>query len=220
VLRYLVGLGYVRTLAFGDPDLDVGFVGEPSRASRPGPWRPRLRSGTREVLVGPEPIDLGGIGKGLAVRLAAEKLAHSARDFLIDAGGDCFCSGTGLDGDGWLVGIEDPTSPSDKVAVVALRDLAATTSSVRLRQWRASGRKVHHLIDPSSGEPGGRGLLSVTVVAVDPARAEAWSKALFVAGRTSIAALAQRHSLAALWVSESSGVSWSPAMQRHLRWLR
>ncbi len=33
-----------------------------------------------------------------------------------------------------------------------------------MNRWRApDGRLVHHLIDPSTGEPGGAGLLAVTV---------------------------------------------------------
>lgn len=219
VLCSLVALGYDRTLPFHDGDLSVDYG--PTAAARPsGPWRPRFRAGSAEVWLGREPVDLGGIGKGLAVRWASERLLRTTSDFLIEAGGDCYCAGHGADDDDWLIGIEDPNAPSEHVAVLALRDRAATTSSVRLRRWRAGGQRVHHLIDPATGRPGGKGLLSVTVVGRDPARAEVWSKALFVAGAMDIAALAQRRGIPAMWVTELGRCSWSTAMTAHLRWLR
>ena len=47
-------------------------------------------------------------------------------------------------------------------------------------------REVHHLIHPRTGEPGGDGLLAVTVAAPDPAWSEIWSKTLFLAGRAAM----------------------------------
>jgi len=218
VLGALVALGYDRTLPFGKVDVAVDGVRAQGRGARPGPWRPRFRAATCEVLVGRDPVDLGGIGKGLAVRWASAALRPTARDFLVEAGGDCYCAGDGPDGDAWLVGVEDPSAPTGHVAILALRDLAATTSSVRLRRWRSAGERVHHLIDPATGRPAGKGLLSVTVVGGDPARAEVWSKSLFVAGASGIAALAERRGIAAMWVTERASTAWSTAMQRHVRW--
>ena len=129
-------------------------------------------------------VDLGGIGKGLAVRWASELLATEFGSFVVDAGGDCYCAGD-ADGSGrWRIGVEDPLAPTEHIAVLGLRDRAVATSSVRLRRWVVGKRRVHHLIDPRTGSPGGKGLLSVTVAAYDAARAEVSSKALFIAGRT------------------------------------
>jgi FAD:protein FMN transferase len=220
VLDCLVALGYDRTLPFERGDVAVDRAPLPRRASRPGPWRPRFRSATSEVLLGRDPVDLGGIGKGLAVRWASDAMRSTVSDFLVEAGGDCYCAGEGPDEGVWLVGVEDPNAPAEHVAVLALRDRAATTSSVRLRRWRAGGERVHHLIDPATGRPGGRGLLSVTVVGDDPATAEVWSKALFVAGAAELAALADRRHVAALWVTERGDCRWSPSMERYVRWHR
>ncbi len=57
-----------------------------------------------------------------------------------------------------------------------------------IHRWAtADGRTVHHLIDPRTGEPGGDGLLAVTVAGPDPAWSEVWSKSLFLAGARAIA---------------------------------
>ena len=85
------------------------------------------------------------------------------------------------------------------MAVLGLRDQACATSSIRVRRWTAGGPPVHHLIDPRTGEPGGDGLLSVTVTGPDPAEAEVCSKVLFLAGRQKVRSVAVT-GLRPLWV--------------------
>jgi thiamine biosynthesis lipoprotein len=201
VIGTLIALGYDHSLAFEAGSVVTRGAGaaRPTRPSRP--WRPRFRGGPRPHLhLDGQPVELGGIGKGLALRWGAERLAGRVHDFLIDAGGDCICAGRGPDGEGWRIGIEDPAGSTEPLAVVELRDLACATSSVRLRSWRSAGRTVHHLIDPRTGRPGGAGLRSVTVLAPDPADAEVASKTLFLRGRRSIGPAARRAGRLAFWV--------------------
>ena len=109
------------------------------------------------------------------------------------------------------------TSP---VAVVALHDGGAVaTSSVRRLRWERDGRVVHHLIDPRTGEPGGDGLLAVTVAGPDPAWAEVWSKALFLEGRRGIGALARARGLAAWWVAPDGTLEMTPAGRVRTAWV-
>ena len=167
-----------------------------------------------------EPVDLGGIGKGLALRWATDALRHlGLRDFLIDAGGDIATAGRPPDGGAWRVGIEDAAGGASPVAVIAITDEAVATSSVRRRQWRNNGQVVHHLIDPRTGEPGGNGLLAVTVAGPDPAWAEVWSKTLFLEGRTRIGALARRRGLAAWWITDDGSLEMTPAGRARTLWV-
>lgn len=217
VLSDLVDLGYDRSLPFADG------VDTPKRSrSHRRPlerWRPRFLAGRHpEIHLGGIPIDLGGIGKGLAVRWAAEILADEMSDFFVDAGGDCACRGTGPEEDGWRVGVEDPRGRLWPVAVLALRDRACATSSTRLRRWRSGAEAAHHLIDPATGSPGGAGLRSVTVVADDAAEAEVTTKSLFLAGVDGIAAGAASRDTAALWVGPDGTVGMSAAMKRYVVW--
>ena len=217
VLGDLVRLGYDRSLPFAD---GVAVPAAPRPTTRPTtPWRPRLRPGrTPGVHLGGAPIDLGGIGKGLAVRWASQVLRGALDDFLVDAGGDCDCEGTGPEADGWRVGVEDPGGGELPLAVLALRDRACTTSSTRLRRWRAGGRPVHHLIDPTTGLPGGEGLVAVTVVATDAADAEVAAKSLFLVGARSVADEARVRGAAALWVTDEGAVATSRAMDPFVVW--
>jgi len=233
VLDTLVRLGYDQTLAFaggavaGRPPLTSD---EPATGARPGaldrpvagPWRPDLDAARHAVRLGDRAIDLGGIGKGLAVRRAATELATLGVPFLVEAGGDLAVGGDGPDGEGWLVGVEDPLPGTDHrpdpVAVLRLADLSCATSSVRVRRWQVDGRPVHHLIDPRTGDSSRTGLQSVTVVASDAATAEVWSKALFVLGRAGIEAACRVRGLAALWVRDDGSVGISSAMRSHVVW--
>ncbi|HEX7460363.1 MAG TPA: FAD:protein FMN transferase [Acidimicrobiales bacterium] len=217
VLEDLVRLGYDRSLPFTRGGVTTDGVDIP-RAALPR-WTPRLRYGRRpELHLGGIPIDLGGIGKSLAVRWASEELQEHFEDFLLDAGGDCYCEGTGPEEDGWRVGVEDPFGGALPVAVLALSDKACATSSIKVRRWRAGGRKAHHLIDPTTGRPGGEGLVAVTVVDTDPTRAEIATKYLFLGGAAAIDEAARSRRTAALWVTTDGTIATSPMMEAFVIW--
>ena len=210
VLSDLVALGYDRW--------------PPSRSAVPrarlarGRWTPDFDSPASRVRVGAHAIDLGGIGKGLAIRWASRRLG--ARGHLIEAGGDCYGAGCAPDGAPWRIGVEDPGGGEGPLAVLSVRDQACATSSIRLRRWAAGDRPVHHLIDPRTGRPGGDGLLSVTVVAPDPACAEVWSKILFLSGSRGIRAASDRHRVAACWVGDDGRLQESARMADVIVWRR
>ncbi|MDI3298916.1 MAG: FAD:protein FMN transferase [Bacillota bacterium] len=217
VLEALVRIGYDRTLPLERGPLRLPAARGRPRASGRAPWLGR-RPRRRQLRLLGAPLDLGGIGKGYAVRLAAREMARASANFLVNAGGDLYCRGGGPQGDGWHVGVEDPRGGEQPVAVLAVRDRAVCTSSIRRRRWLAGQEPVHHLIDPRTGEPADSGLLAVTVVGADPAWCEVWSKALFVEGEPAIATLAERERLAALWVTEEGELGWSSGLEAFLMW--
>ena len=235
----LVSWGYDRSLPFADGNVvrdgaDLRAVALPrepdlptprSRIDEPAavaPWRPQVitRDGLCRVNLGGSRIDLGGIGKGLAVRWAAAELAGAGTGYLVDAGGDGAFGGTGPEGGGWRVGVEDPAGGPDPVLVLELFNTGCATSSIRLRHWLADGKQVHHLIDPRTRRPGGDGLAAVTVAAQDAAWSEVWSKTLFLAGADGIRERADRLGLAAAWVGLDETVGTSAAMDPLVIWRR
>lgn len=207
---------------------DLERLGDRGAALHAGSSETRSRRPTGRVVVAAgdrrlhldDPVDLGGIGKGLALRWAAAAIArHGFDGFLVDAGGDLVMQGKAHDGELWRVGIEDPTGTLEPLAIIGVRAGAVATSSVRRRRWTSDDRVVHHLIDPSTGEPGGEGLLAVTVAGADPAWAEIWSKALFLAGSRGVATLARGRGLAAWWVTESGALEMTPAGRAATLWV-
>lgn len=181
-----------------------------------GQWRPGV---TRDqVHLGGSRIDLGGIGKGLAVRHAMQALAGAGSSILVDAGGDEYLGGPGPDGTGWKVGVEDPLELVEHVLVLAVVDLAVATSSIARQRWTVAGVPVHHLVDPRTQTPGGAGLAAVTVLHPDPAWAEVWSKTLYLCGADDIAAYAADRDLAAAWVTVDGTVLCSERIRPHVIW--
>lgn len=183
--------------------------------------RPITRRTSPGQLEVDHPIDLGGIGKGLALRWAAARIATlGITDFLLDAGGDIVLRGAAPDGP-WRVAIEDPRGGDEPLAVLEPGAGAVATSSIRRRHWSTiDGRPVHHLIDPATGEPSDRGLLAVTLAAPDPAWAEVWSKALFLTGRDEIGPEARRRGMAAWWVTVEGRLEMTPAARGRSVWVR
>ena len=208
----------------------IGYLGVPQGHPAPVSARPARildRAGRAGPVSVGSPVDLGGIGKCLALRWAASALdasvvGHSqpALSYLVDAGGDIVASGTPDGTAPWLVAIEDPAGGTEPVAVVAIRERGAiATSSIRRLRWEHAGRTVHHLIDPRTGEPGGDGLAAVTVAGPDPAWAEVWSKALFLEGAAGIAVTARARGLAAWWVTSDGLLEMTPTARVRTAWV-
>jgi thiamine biosynthesis lipoprotein len=114
-------------------------------------------------------LDLGGIGKGYAVDLAADGLALVG-NCLVNAGGDL-----AVGGGAWPIGITDDLT-------VELTRGAIATSGRDARSWRRSGEVQHHLIDPFTGRPAETDLARVTVVAGSAVEAEVLAKMAFLGG--------------------------------------
>lgn len=229
VLDTLLAWGSGETMPTSDGPLvrAVGLAPSGELAGSPTsafsePWQPRVarHGSTYHVHLGGTPVDLGGIGKGLAVRWAAAALAAAGRGSMIDAGGDLAFSGVAPDGGAWRVGVEDPFGGAEPVLVLAISHGGCATSSIRRHHWTVAGRQVHHLVDPRTGLPGGRGLAAVTVADPDPARSEVWSKALFLTGGAGIGTRADELGLAAAWVGIDGRVGVSAAMEPLTIWRR
>ena len=149
------------------------------------------------------------------MRWAAQALAGAGRATLVDAGGDLQAGGPGPDGEGWLVAVEDPRGGTEPVAVLRLVGQGCATSSVRLRHWSVGGRRCTTWSTRAPGSRPTADCSPVTVVGPDVARAEVWSKALFVAGRGNVRRIADERGIAALLVDTDGGIGVSRAMRPH-----
>ncbi len=125
-------------------------------------------------------IDSGGIGKGLAADLAAERLRGYCR-YLVDCGGDIQVGGAATRLDPYAVAVAHPLDSSLHREVL-LGSGAVATSGIDARIWRRGQGYAHHLLDPSTGEPAWTGVISATALAPDAVRAEALAKAALLAG--------------------------------------
>lgn len=126
-------------------------------------------------------LDLGGVGKGLAADLVAQGLVdRGAASACVSLGGDVRVAGTPPEG-GWRIPVEHPVTGLPAFTW-PLTDGAIVQSNTRYRRWQVSGRPVHHLIDPATGQPATRGVEGVVVAGAEAWRAEGYAKAALVRG--------------------------------------
>ena len=118
-------------------------------------WRRVKRDGDRVHLPqdGME-IDFGGFGKEYAAdRAAALLMELGVRHGYVNLGGDMRFIGAQLDGEPWIIGIQDPRDPERTVASIPVSHGALATSGDYERYFDLDGRRYCHILDPRSGMP-------------------------------------------------------------------
>jgi FAD:protein FMN transferase len=156
-------------------------------------------------------IDLSAIAKGYAVDLVVERLRAAGRQNLMaEVGGEIVARGVNPRGESWRLGIETPTEQGREVhRVVSLQDAAMATSGDYRNYYEVEGRRVSHLIDPRTMRPIEHRLASVTVVAQRCSTADAWATGLSVLGMPEAVEVAERLSLAALFIVRDADGSFT-----------
>jgi thiamine biosynthesis lipoprotein len=125
-----------------------------------------MAASTVRVPTGVE-LDLGATAKALcADRAAARAGAHTGTGVLVSLGGDVAVAGPAPE-EGWAIRITD--HHADRLdsdgPVVTITSGGLATSSTTVRRWARGGLVLHHLIDPSTGEPAAEVWRTVSVAA-------------------------------------------------------
>jgi thiamine biosynthesis lipoprotein len=123
-------------------------------------------------------IDLGGIAKGYAIDRGSSVLKNMGiKNFILNAGGDIYVSGTKDKETLWKVGIKHPRHSNDLIATFDLRDYAVATSGDYERFKIINGKRYHHILNPATGYPG---TLSESSTILAPTAEEADATATYV----------------------------------------
>jgi thiamine biosynthesis lipoprotein len=124
-------------------------------------------------------LDSGGIGKGLAADIVAERL----QDFdvwAVECAGDLRFGGTGVVKR--RVDVSSPFPDGGVIADYTAISGAIATSGTTRRSWKTPSGPSHHLIDPRTGSPARTGLVQATAVAPTAVEAEVRAKAALLSG--------------------------------------
>jgi thiamine biosynthesis lipoprotein len=150
-------------------------------------------------------LDLSGIAKGFAVDHGVQALrALGLSDFLFEIGGELRGVGRRPGGQPWQVRVDGGPAFSQPIA---LADMAVATSGDRWHQRTHEGKRWSHTIDPRTGEPATHALASVTVLHAQCMQADALATVLTVLGPDEGRDFAQRHGIAALFVSHGEAAA-------------
>lgn len=131
-------------------------------------------------------IDFSAIAKGYAVDVISDfLLAKGIKNHLVEIGGELICKGTKMDEKPWRTAIEDPTVAVYErkiLAIVELKDRAVATSGNYRNYYVRDGVKYVHTINPVTGYPVSRKILSASVFADNCMLADAYATAFMVMG--------------------------------------
>src|SRR5580693_2071375 len=180
----------------------------PARAV-PG-WRSvQLDTGPpRVTLAGGAQLDLGATAKARAAdRCAAAIAGQLGCGVLVSLGGDIAVAGPVPDG-GWRIRVTDDHAAGPDAAgqTVSITSGGLATSSTMVRAWARDGRRMHHIVDPATGEPARSCWRTVSVAAGSCTDANAASTAAIVRGAAAISWL-EDLSLPARLVREDGSVA-------------
>ena len=143
-------LGYDRDFKSLDAD------GPSSAAPHPAPGYGLLRLDARRrrarVAAGVR-LDLGATAKALAADRVAARVAGLGTGVVVSIGGDVAVGGP-APASGWHVGIaaDSGAGGTGIEEVVALSSGGLASSSTALRSWVRGGRRLHHIVDPRTGD--------------------------------------------------------------------
>jgi len=207
-------LGALEQAGYGRSMDEIRQLERVPEARHSSPW---VRPQFVETLFDPERrairlpaglhIDLGGIAKGWIAAQAARRFAPFTGACVVSAGGDMALTGLPRGQSTWEVALEDPCDINRDIAVLDVAPGALATSSITRRRWLQGNEPRHHIIDPRTGLPSETVWLSVTVTAKKATYAEAFAKALLIAGPQEALALASRvHGLRFLAVERDGGL--------------
>ncbi|MCC6167577.1 MAG: FAD:protein FMN transferase [Caldilineaceae bacterium] len=168
-------------------------------------------------------LDLGGIAKGYTAAKAVDALRHWG-PCLVDAGGDLVAGDAPPGWPGWPVGVAAPADAgaSQETAerdllLLWLANASVATSGVDYRHWARGGCRLHHIIDPRTGQPAQTDLRTATVLDPSAVRAEAWATAALALGAAAAEQAWLRKRIAGVLVDDA-GLRVTPALQPLIAW--
>ena len=146
-------------------------------------------------------VTLGGIAKGYAADRACEILRSSGVGAgMVQIGGEIRVFGKS-----WRIGIQHPRKPEEILQSIELTEGAVSTSGDYVRMYFLGSLRIHHIINPRTGEPATE-CQSVTVVAGRGVDADALSTAAFVLGPTAGKELLENLGVHGLFVTSTGEI--------------
>jgi thiamine biosynthesis lipoprotein len=133
-------------------------------------------------------LDLGATAKALAADLAAAAVRDAVGGgVLVGLGGDIAVAGRAPQ-DGWTVRVTDDhaAGPEEPGECVAITTGGLATSSTTVRRWTRGTRELHHVLDPTTGEPVDVVWRTVSVVASSCVDANIATTAAIVRGEPAL----------------------------------
>ena len=133
-------------------------------------------------------IDVNAIAQGFSVDVVCGFLqSKGVQNYVVEIGGELKAKGKNSKGDLWKVGVDKPidgnNAPGEQIQqVLCLNNQAVATSGDYRKYYEEKGVKYAHHIDPHSGFPAHKTILSVSVISNECAISDGYATAFMVSG--------------------------------------
>jgi FAD:protein FMN transferase len=185
----LDALGYDRDLAEVVADSEP-LSGQPRPAW--GWWQVELNASDRTIRIPPGvKLDLGAVGNAFAADRAAANISSLVKcGVSVRIGDDVSVAGEPPP-EGWLVDLSTGSEAAVGTLEQTVRIVSGgvATSSTTTRRWRRGTRRLHHIVDPFTGDVASEHWAQVSVAAASCVDANAASTAAIVWGKNAVAHL-------------------------------
>ena len=153
-------------------------------------------------------LDFAAIAKGYGVDMVAQLLTEQGIEhYMVEIGGEIKLQGHNQAQQPWRVAILQPTDNQQNIQkVIQAGDMAIATSGDYMNYYEYQQQRYNHLLDPSTGKPIQSSLASVTVLHQSCMVADGYATALTVMGLPQALAYANKHKLAAMFISRENEV--------------
>jgi thiamine biosynthesis lipoprotein len=156
-------------------------------------------------------LDFSGIGQGYGADVVADFLkSKGVENALIEVGGEGMALGRNIKADKpWSLGLVNPLQPQEYIGYITLENKSFSTSGNYFNYRIVDGRRFSHTIDPNTGYPTNKPILSASVFAADCTTADAWATAIMCMGHEKAIELLKSQNaigVCLLYSNESGGV--------------
>ncbi len=130
-------------------------------------------------------LDFNAIAQGYSIDVLYNFLTSKGiNNLMVELGGELRVGGVNESGDLWSIGIDNPKpeASSDRIAIIKLDNQAISTSGNYRKYFELDGVKYGHTINPKTGYPVQRDIISASVIAPNCMEADVWSTAFMVTG--------------------------------------
>lgn len=129
-------------------------------------------------------LDFSGIGQGYGADVITDFLkSKGVKNALVEIGGEGMALGRNIQTDKpWALGLVNPAQPETYIGYINLENKGFSTSGNYFNYRVVDGRRYSHTIDPTTGYPTNKAILSASVFSDDCATADAWATAIMSMG--------------------------------------
>lgn len=157
---------------------------------------------------------LGAVGQSYAAdRVVALLKSRGYTGGYVDGSGDTVFWGAKPGGALWTVGVRDPLQTDRVLLRIYGTDFAVTTCGDDEQFFMKDGRRVHHVIDPTTGRPASKSR-QVTVISKNGFDADAWDTAAFVLGPEAAKPILERLGYRAVMIDSSGKLTLTAGLKR------